>query len=287
MASHRQTEVLKLSKILCLTGSGTCTRWGISCIRQSGKISSNKSILRAISRTTSHNLLRVPRTTSNPKSLDRLGLFSKDQKSEVDNENYRKTNEASNKSWVKRNPKGNGVKPPAGLEYLLNSWVMPETSTVFPFSQHHNRNSSTTPKENKFLAESTNTLLKKAVQNTTYSTTVNWDFLMQKVEKVSSKDVKINMDVTKPKLSRQLLSLSPSSGRGVFVTEKTNLIKAFRQVETSCNRNRVRRDANGQRFHERPGLKRKRLKSQRWRERFRDGFKATLERVQELRSQGW
>ncbi|TQS37719.1 hypothetical protein Golomagni_01797 [Golovinomyces magnicellulatus] len=235
----------------------------------------------------STDLLKVPRTTSNPKSSDRLGLFSKDQKSKVDSENYRKTNETLDNSWIKRNSKGRSGKPSENMENLLNTWILPESPTIFPFSQHHNRNSSTTPKENKFLAESTNMLLKTAVKNTTYSSTVNWGSLMDKVEKVSTKEVSISMDVTKPKVSRQLLSLSPSSGRGVFVTEKTNLIKAFRQVETSCNRNRVRRDANGQRFHERPGLKRKRLKSQRWRERFRDGFKATLERVQELRSQGW
>jgi hypothetical protein len=52
-------------------------------------------------------------------------------------------------------------------------------------------------------------------------------------------------------------------------------------------RNSVRRDFNKQKFHERPGLKRKRLKSERWRARFKTEFAATCKRVTELTRKGW
>jgi predicted transcriptional regulator len=52
-------------------------------------------------------------------------------------------------------------------------------------------------------------------------------------------------------------------------------------------RNRVKRDFQMQRFHERGGLKRKRLKSERWRARFKIGFDATCKRVTELTKKGW
>jgi small subunit ribosomal protein MRP21 len=51
------------------------------------------------------------------------------------------------------------------------------------------------------------------------------------------------------------------------------------------SRNRIRADFNRQRFHERGGLKRKRLASERW--RFKEGFQRTVTRVQELRRKGW
>jgi len=63
--------------------------------------------------------------------------------------------------------------------------------------------------------------------------------------------------------------------------------RGFRLLEQSCARNGVRRDANSQRFHERPGLKRKRLRRERWRRKFMEGFKATVGRVKQLKNQGW
>ena len=63
--------------------------------------------------------------------------------------------------------------------------------------------------------------------------------------------------------------------------------KAWRQLGMLCAQNRVRADLKSQRFHERPGLKRKRLKQERWRKLFKAGFEATVERVQEMRRKGW
>lgn len=66
-----------------------------------------------------------------------------------------------------------------------------------------------------------------------------------------------------------------------------DLGRAIRKLEIKCAYNNVRQDFNKQRFHERPGLKRKRLKSQRWEKRFREGFKAVVSKVQKMRMKGW
>ena len=66
-----------------------------------------------------------------------------------------------------------------------------------------------------------------------------------------------------------------------------DLARALRKLEIKCAYNKVKQDFNKQRFHERPGLKRKRLKSQRWRKRFKEGFKAVVAKVQDMRMRGW
>ncbi|MCJ1244915.1 hypothetical protein MMC30_002116 [Trapelia coarctata] len=66
-----------------------------------------------------------------------------------------------------------------------------------------------------------------------------------------------------------------------------DLGRAIRRLEIKCAYNNVRQDFNKQRFHERPGLKRKRLKSQRWRKRFKEGFNAVVSKVQKMRMKGW
>lgn len=83
------------------------------------------------------------------------------------------------------------------------------------------------------------------------------------------------------------LRLNPSTGRSVVVGAGIDVGRGFRLMEMSCARNKIRRDASMQRFHERPGLKRKRLRKERWRKRFSEGFKATIKRVRALKNQGW
>ncbi|KAL9636358.1 MAG: hypothetical protein Q9164_002867 [Protoblastenia rupestris] len=63
--------------------------------------------------------------------------------------------------------------------------------------------------------------------------------------------------------------------------------RAMRQLNILCATNKVRADLMRQKYHERPGMKRKRLKSERWRKLFRDGFRATVGRVKEMRRKGW
>ncbi|THY79732.1 hypothetical protein D6C86_01720 [Aureobasidium pullulans] len=80
---------------------------------------------------------------------------------------------------------------------------------------------------------------------------------------------------------------SPTLGKTVLVKNGGDVGRAFRQVEALCGRNKVRSDFNKQRFHERPGLKRKRLHSERWRRRFKESFRGTVKMVNKMRKQGW
>ncbi|KAI7255269.1 hypothetical protein KC343_g3457 [Hortaea werneckii] len=82
--------------------------------------------------------------------------------------------------------------------------------------------------------------------------------------------------------------LNASVGRTVYTNSTTmDPARAFRALEIQCARNSVRRDFQRQRFHERPGLKRKRLHSERWRRRFKEGFRGVVGLVQKMKKQGW
>jgi small subunit ribosomal protein MRP21 len=85
------------------------------------------------------------------------------------------------------------------------------------------------------------------------------------------------------------MKLGPTLGRTVYVdtTRGIDVARAFRSMEIQVGRNQVRRDFNRQRFHERGGTKRKRLHSERWRRRFKQGFQAAVKRVLKMRKQGW
>ncbi|OHF00417.1 hypothetical protein CORC01_04167 [Colletotrichum orchidophilum] len=83
------------------------------------------------------------------------------------------------------------------------------------------------------------------------------------------------------------LRTRPSTGRTIHLTGHVDLAKALRLLEYNCRKNKVKRTFQLQRFHERPGKKRKRMKSERWRNQFKSGFTATIKRVMELKNQGW
>lgn len=90
------------------------------------------------------------------------------------------------------------------------------------------------------------------------------------------------------KTIRPPVKLGPSTGRTVSVgASGIDLPRGLRMLEQACARNRIRRDQTQQRFHERPGMKRKRLGRERWRRKFLEGFKATVARVKTLKKQGW
>jgi len=97
----------------------------------------------------------------------------------------------------------------------------------------------------------------------------------------------IAMDTRIPKPVRVPIKLNPSTGRSISLGAGIDVGRGFRLLEQSCARNKVKSDANKQRFHERGGLKRKRLRRERWRKRFMEGFKATVGRVKQLKNQGW
>lgn len=91
-----------------------------------------------------------------------------------------------------------------------------------------------------------------------------------------------------PKAKRMPIKLGPSTGRTITLgSAGVDIGRGFRLLEQSCARNKVKSDQTKQRFHERGGLKRKRLRRERWRRKFMDGFKAAVGRVKQLRNQGW
>ncbi|KAL1592294.1 hypothetical protein SLS60_011371 [Paraconiothyrium brasiliense] len=83
--------------------------------------------------------------------------------------------------------------------------------------------------------------------------------------------------------------LNPAFGRSIELKPETgrDLVRGINMLGSLMARNKVRADFNKQKFHERPGLKRKRLKSQRWRARFKQGFQDVTARVSELTRKGW
>lgn len=91
----------------------------------------------------------------------------------------------------------------------------------------------------------------------------------------------------RPQQPRIPVRAAPSTGRTVHVSGAVNAARAFQMLNQRVVGNRVPAIANRQRFHERPGLKRKRLRMSRWRSRFKTGFHSTVVRVQELVRQGW
>lgn len=109
--------------------------------------------------------------------------------------------------------------------------------------------------------------------------------------KIVSRDAYRTLENTQktPKRAIRTVRSRPTVGRTIeVIPEKgVDLGRALKNLEVSCAVNRVRQDVMRQRFHERPGMKRKRLKSERWRKLFKESFRATVMRVKEMRRKGW
>ncbi|KAK1752357.1 hypothetical protein QBC47DRAFT_390335 [Echria macrotheca] len=82
------------------------------------------------------------------------------------------------------------------------------------------------------------------------------------------------------------LRLVPQTGRTINVS-RGDPAHALRVLDGLVKRNAVRRELALQRFHERPALKRKRQKRERWRKRFGEGVRAAIARTLSLKQQGW
>lgn len=91
----------------------------------------------------------------------------------------------------------------------------------------------------------------------------------------------------RPQQPRIPIRAVPSTGRTVHISGGVNPARAFAMLNQRVIGNRVQTIFNRQRFYERPGLKKKRLRMSRWRSRFKTGFQSTVVRVQELVRQGW
>lgn len=78
--------------------------------------------------------------------------------------------------------------------------------------------------------------------------------------------------------------MGPTAGRSVLVT--TDVSQALMRLRSILSQNKVRQDFHMQKFHERPGLKRKRLASERHRRRFKEGFKRMVSIVLDMKKKG-
>jgi ribosomal protein S21 len=85
------------------------------------------------------------------------------------------------------------------------------------------------------------------------------------------------------------IGLGPTTGRSIEIGNgpNTDLARCLRQLGGVVNREKIRLDSRNQRFYERPGLKRKRLRRERWRRKFKVGFGELLAKVQDMRRNGW
>ncbi|KAK6331076.1 hypothetical protein TWF718_003263 [Orbilia javanica] len=79
--------------------------------------------------------------------------------------------------------------------------------------------------------------------------------------------------------------LGSTAGRSIGV-RGGDVAGAFMQLRRVCNENQIARDANAQRFYERPGVKKKRLRRERFRRRFKESFKRMVSTVLEMKRQG-
>lgn len=78
--------------------------------------------------------------------------------------------------------------------------------------------------------------------------------------------------------------MGPNAGRSVVV--EGDLAGAFMKLRTVLSKNKVRSDFQRQRFHERPGMKRKRLKAERHRKRFKLGFQKMVALALDMKKKG-
>ncbi|KAF1913206.1 hypothetical protein BDU57DRAFT_521960 [Ampelomyces quisqualis] len=83
--------------------------------------------------------------------------------------------------------------------------------------------------------------------------------------------------------------LNPTYGKTVDLDagRGRDLVRGITMLGSLVARNKIKSEMMSQRFHERGGLRRKRLASLRWRARFKTGFTSITKRVSELTAKGW
>jgi small subunit ribosomal protein MRP21 len=98
-----------------------------------------------------------------------------------------------------------------------------------------------------------------------------------------------NLEVQQKETFAMYPRLNPTYGRTVELdtTKGRDLVRGIGMLGSLVARNMVRHEMHKQKYHERNGLKRKRLNSERWRARFKKGFNDVTRRVSELTSKGW
>jgi small subunit ribosomal protein MRP21 len=86
------------------------------------------------------------------------------------------------------------------------------------------------------------------------------------------------------------LRLNASTGRSISLRNGAYDIdvgQGVRLLQRELSKNRVMYMQRKAKYHERPGLKRKRLRSERWRKRFMVGFLGYVAKAMKMKRQGW
>ena len=96
----------------------------------------------------------------------------------------------------------------------------------------------------------------------------------------------INYIPPKPRATRTIRS-HPRLGRAIEIQSRTDLARGFDLLHRLVRSNNIKFDQRRQRYHERPGIKRKRLRRQRWRARFKQNFHNAVEKIKKMKRMGW
>lgn len=136
-------------------------------------------------------------------------------------------------------------------------------------------------------AANTTQSMKESSQNTANTTPGRAPFDPQRLARAVG--LAAETDNYRSPIRRVELKLGPELGRQVNVEPDrgVDVAAAIRNLQISCTVNRVRAQANAQRFHVRRGQRRKDIRRERWRKLFKFSFDRTVAKIQRMRAQGW
>ena len=104
----------------------------------------------------------------------------------------------------------------------------------------------------------------------------------------ASRAIAMSINATQAPSTRTVRS-RPTVGRTIDLNPDRGIDfgRGLNLLQGRIARDKIPQFLAKQRFHERAGLKRKRLKSERWRKYFKQGFDAMVTRVKQMKAQGW
>lgn len=79
----------------------------------------------------------------------------------------------------------------------------------------------------------------------------------------------------------------PSLGRTIEIDARVDIARGFQLLRRLAAQNRIKPDQYLQRFYERPGMRRKRQRRERWQARFHENFHRAVEKIKAMRRMGW
>ncbi|KAI5854142.1 hypothetical protein BZA05DRAFT_393339 [Tricharina praecox] len=85
-------------------------------------------------------------------------------------------------------------------------------------------------------------------------------------------------------MNTKLPKMGPTAGRSIIV--QADVAQAFMKLRSIISQNKVRQDFHRQKFYEPKGIRRKRLRSERYRVRFKEGFRRMISVVLDMKKKG-